>query len=344
MSVKQGHPDLDSRLYLRHRVAKYCNIAMFGDHLPLTIRYKLAALMRYLFLLAVLILSGCAEPPAAASVTLSDLQPLPKVTATAVKPLRVAIAAIISPKGTVDSYGPLLDYLSAELDRPVELVQRRTYGEVNDLVQSGEVDLAFVCTSAYIVGKRDFGMQLLVAPQVLGDTIYHSLLIVPADSPAQSMADLRGSVFAFTDPISTSGRNYPIWLVQQMGETPESFFSRTFYTYSHDDAIRAVANHVADGAAVDSLVYTFALAREPELAEKTRAIHQSPAFGIPPVVIGPEARPQLVAVLQSVLLQMNETAAGQVALQAAGFDAFVLIEDAVYESVRELERAVNRTP
>lgn len=301
--------------------------------------------MRYLLLfLALFILSSCAAPPAAASVNLSDLQPLPEVSATAVKPLRVAVAAIISPKGTVDSYGPLLDYLGAALERPVELVQRRTYGEVNDLVQSGEVDVAFVCTSAYIVGEREFEMQLLAAPQVMGDTVYHSLLIVPADSPAQSMADLRGGVFAFTDPISTSGRNYPIWLVQQMGETVASFFSRTFYTYSHDDAIRAVANHVADGAAVDSLVYAFALEREPELAQKTRVIHQSPAFGIPPVVISPEARPQLVADLQAALLQMNETAAGQAALQAAGMDGFVLIEDAAYESVRELETAVNRNP
>jgi phosphonate transport system substrate-binding protein len=301
--------------------------------------------MRYLLLLiAFFLLAGCTTPPAAASVNLSDLQPLPEVSATAVKPLRVAVAAIISPKGTVDSYGPLLDYLAEELDRPVELVQRRTYGEVNDLVQSGEVDVAFVCTSAYIVGQRDFGMQLLAAPQVMGDTVYHSLLIVLADSPAQTMADLRSGVFAFTDPISTSGRNYPIWLVQQMDETAESFFSRTFYTYSHDDAIRAVANHVADGAAVDSLVYAFALEREPELAQKTRVIHQSPAFGIPPVVVSPEARPQLVADLQAALLQMNKTTAGQAALQVAGMDGFVLIEDALYQSVRELETAVNREP
>jgi phosphonate transport system substrate-binding protein len=301
--------------------------------------------MRHLLLLLTFIfLVGCAAPQATASLKLSELEPLPEVSATAVTPLRVAVAAIISPKGTVDSYGPLLDYLEAELDRPIELVQRRTYGEVNDLIESGDVDVAFVCTSAYVVGEREFNMQLLAAPQVLGDTVYHSLLIVPADSPAKSMADLRGAVFAFTDPISTSGRNYPIALVQQMGETPESFFSRTFYTYSHDDAIRAVANHVADGAAVDSLVYAFAIEREPELAQKTRVIHQSPPFGIPPVVTGPQARPQMVAEVQSLLLNMHQTPVGQAALQAAGIDSFVLIEDAVYQSVRELETAVNRSP
>ena len=284
---------------------------------------------------------GCAASPSVASINLSDLQPLAEAPATSVKPLRVAVAAIISPKGTVESYTPLLDYLQAELGRPIELIQRRTYSEVNDLIESGDVDIAFVCTSAYVVGEREFDMQLLAAPQVMGDTAYHSLLIVPADSAAESIADLRGAVFAFTDPISTSGRNYPIWLVQQMAETPESFFSRTFYTYSHDDAIRAVAYHVADGAAVDSLVYAFAVAREPELAQKTRVIHQSPPFGIPPVVTGPVARPQLVAEIQRVLLDMHHTSAGRAALQIAGIDNFVLIEDTVYDSVRELETAVN---
>ncbi len=62
----------------------------------------------------------------------------------------------------------------------MELVLRRTYAEINDLVESGYVDVAFVCTSAYVAGHDKFGMELLVAPQVNGETTYYSLLIVPA--------------------------------------------------------------------------------------------------------------------------------------------------------------------
>lgn len=296
---------------------------------------------RLTWLILVLLLIGCTRQSTGKVIYLANLQPLPATPAPTVVPLRVAVAAITSPRGTVDSYGPLLIYLEVQLDRPVELVQRRTYAEVNELVRTGEVDMAFVCTSAYVVGQREFGMQLLVAPQVQGDTVYYSLLLVPSDSPAQTMTDLQGGVFAFTDPISTSGRNYPISLVQQLGGTPATFFARTFYTYSHDDAIHAVANHVADGAAVDSLVYEFALAREPELANKVRVIHQSPAFGIPPVVISPEMRPQLAAELQSILINMADDPAGQTALSVAGIERFVLIDDTAYDSVRTLEETVN---
>jgi phosphonate transport system substrate-binding protein len=297
---------------------------------------------RFLLFFSLIFLIGCsATSTNTAVIQLSSLQPLPEVPATKVKPLRVAVAAIISPQGTADSYAPLLNYMSNKLERPIQLVQRRTYAEVNELIKSGDVDLAFVCTSAYVVGERDFGMQLLAAPQVAGGTVYHSLLIVPADSPAQTMADLRDKVFAFTDPISNTGRNYPISLVKQLDETPESFFARTFYTYSHDDAIRAVANRVADGAAVDSLVYAFAIEREPELAAKTRVIHQSPPFGIPPVVVNPNIRPQLVNELQTILLQMADNVNGRFALQQAGIDQFVLVDDSIYDTARELEVAVN---
>jgi phosphonate transport system substrate-binding protein len=229
-----------------------------------------------------------------------------------------------------------MDYLSEKTARPVELVQRRTYLEINDLVERGEVDMAFVCTSAYIAGQSEFGMQLLVAPQVNGETVYHSYLIVPSDSPAKDMADLKGKVFAFTDPISLSGRAYPTYLVEQLGNTPDSFFSRTFFTYSHDEAIYAVANHLADGAAVDSLVYEFAVSRDSSLAQKTRIVHSSPAFGIPPVVVGPNVRPQVVAELQTLLLEMSNDPNGQAALKSIGIDRFVLIEDSAYDNVRSL--------
>ncbi len=268
-------------------------------------------------------------------IDLSDLEPLP-IRNDDIVPLRVSVAAVISPRGTVESYQPLLDYLSKALDRPIELVQRRTYQETNDLIESGEVDVAFVCTSAYITGHDEFGMQLLAAPEVNGESVYYSLLIVPTNSTTQVIEDLEGHVFAFTDPISYSGRVYPEYLVRQLGKRTELFFSRTFFTYSHDEAIYAVANGLADGAAVDSLVYEFALERDPTLSHRVRIIHRSPPFGIPPVVVSPNVRPQQRVLLQEVLLSMHENAEGQAALAALGLEQFKLIDDSVYNSAREI--------
>jgi phosphonate transport system substrate-binding protein len=304
---------------------------------------------KIVFLLLAFLLAACSVIPQteiAGTVDLKNLQPLPPSSNNESIPLRVAIAAVISPKGTLESYSPLLDYLEVKLNRPVELIQRRTYLEVNDLIEHGEVDLAFVCTSAYIQGHDTFGMELLVAPQVNGKTTYNSLLIVPVDSTAQSMEDLRGKVFAFTDPISLSGRVYPTFVIQQLGFTPEKFFARTFFTYSHDEAIRAVASGLADGAAVDSLVYEFAIERDPSLKEKVRVIHTSPNFGIPPVVVGPFTRPQVKLELQTLLLGMASDPEARAALAAIGVEDFVLIGDGAYDGVRALleEIPIPETP
>ncbi|NOY99652.1 MAG: phosphate/phosphite/phosphonate ABC transporter substrate-binding protein [Chloroflexi bacterium] len=279
------------------------------------------------------------ETPAAL-VDLSDLQPIPTPVNQEVRPLRVAIAAVISPQSSADSYAPMLDYIAKKLGRPVEAVQRHTYAEVNELVRTGEVDMAFVCTSSYLIGRQDFGMQLLVSPQVRGENVYHARIIVPSASTAKTFSDLRGKVFAFTDPLSFSGRIYPLYLLQQIGETSETFFRRTFFTYSHDDAIYAVANGVADGASVDSLILQFALKRDLALQEQIRIIHTSPPFGMPPVVVSPNTRPQLYAQLREILLDMDQDPEGLAALQTLDYDRFLPAEDADYQSAMAVESAI----
>ncbi|MBI5879710.1 MAG: phosphate/phosphite/phosphonate ABC transporter substrate-binding protein [Chloroflexi bacterium] len=294
------------------------------------------------FFIAMLSLVACGSQQAL-DFRFSDAEPVSASSLTEPRPVRVAVAAVISPKGNVESYAELLDYLGRKLQRRIELVQRQTYAEVNDLIRSGDVDIAFVCTSAYISGKREFGMQLLVAPQVRGESVYYSLLLVPADSPVRSMADLRGKVFAFTDPLSLSGRLYPTSLVKAYGSTPERFFSRVFYTYSHDNAIRAVADKVVDGANVDSLVYDFMTARESALAARVRIVDRSPAFGIPPVVVGPGASPQFRETVRELFLQMDEDPAGQAALRSLLIERFIPGSDQNYDSARALEAQVNTT-
>lgn len=286
------------------------------------------------------LLAGCAQQsgiPQAGFIDLNVLQPLPSPTGEEVRPLRIAIAAVISPQGTAESYAPLVDYLGERLNRPIEILQRRTYAEINELLRNGEVDLAFVCTSSYLLGRREFGLELLVAPQVNGETTYRAKLIVPVDGEAESMDDLRGKVFAFTDPNSFTGRIYPIFLLQQNGETAETFFGRTFFTYSHDDAIYAVASGIADGASVDSLILDYVLERDPDLAGRLRIIHTSPPFGIPPVVVSPGISPQLRAELKALLLVMHETPEGLAALKDLGVDRFVQVSYEDYRSAEEIE-------
>ena len=289
-----------------------------------------------LICIAVWVMTAGAQSKELPYVDLSRHEPLPAVAPAQVAPLRMAVAAVISPQGTFESYSILAAYLGEQLGRPVQLVQRRTYAEVNGLIERGEVDLAFVCTSAYVNGNKDFGMELLVAPEVENRQVYYSVLIVPVESKVKRMADLQGKVFAFTDPMSHSGRVYPTYLLQQSGNSPEEFFGRTFFTYSHDKAIEAVAKQVADGAAVDSLVLNYARARDPALARQIKVIYRSPPFGIPPVVVPPDLSPHQKAELRRLLIDMAADGKGRQILTELGFDRFTLVDDSAYNTVRKI--------
>jgi len=259
-------------------------------------------------------------------------------------PLRVAVAAVLSPETTFDIYGPVLDVLSQAMDRPVELLQRSTYAEINELIRTGQADIAFICGGAFVEGEREHYMELLVAPQVGGEITYHSLVLVPADSPAQSLKELRGKRFAFTDPLSNSGRLYIMYWLCQRGETPDTFFKETIFTYSHDNSVHAVADGIVDGAAVDSLVYSYLLKQDPTLAQRTRVIHTSPAFGIPPVVVHPDLDPELKAQLRDALVNMRHSGQGRIALRSLHVDGFTLVSANLYNDIRSVAAELRGWP
>ena len=295
-------------------------------------------------MLTLALLSACGARPTYRRVSLGEdsVYTDQDTQSSRATPLRIAVASILSPKETLVSYRSLLAYISESLDRPVELVQRQTYAETNDLLRSGEVELAFVCGGAFVQGERDFGMELLVMPQVRGLTTYNSYIIVPQDSPAQSLVDLRGKVFAFTDPLSNSGRLVPTYVLLSMGELPEKFFSRTIYTHSHDNSIKAVAGRLVDGAAVDSLVYEYTIAKSPEYLATTRIIYRSPDYGIPPVVVNPKLDPALKEQLKSLLLNLDQTERGRSVLSDLLVDRFVPADPKAYDTIREIAAAVRR--
>lgn len=62
-----------------------------------------------LILLLFFLLIGCSSPPVAPAVgyvDLNQLQPLPTPAQQEMRPLKVAIAAVISLQGTAESYAP----------------------------------------------------------------------------------------------------------------------------------------------------------------------------------------------------------------------------------------------
>ena len=289
-----------------------------------------------------LLMLGCEKKPQYKKVSLSGGTYSKRVHSHEGRelPLRVAVASVISPRESFKLYGPLLEYISRKLNRPVDFHQRRTHNEINDLLRSRHADVAFVCGYMYVAGKTNFGMQILVVPKVMGRVTYHSYIIVPKGSKAHSLKDLREKIFAFSDPLSISGWLFPMYILQLIGETPDTHFKRYVFTYSHDNTVKAVAEKLVDGGAVDSLVYEFMVARDRRYAEKIRVVQTSMPWGNPPVVVHPLLPRGLKAELKSVFLTMHQDDEGRKALKDLMIDKFVPPDQAAYKPVRAMAEKV----
>lgn len=254
------------------------------------------------------------------------------------KAILVAMAPILSPKETLSAYSGLVDYIGEQLHRPARVVQTNSYSDTNEMIREGLCDVAFVCSLPYVAGKKDFGLQALVIPQVGGNTTYRCYIIVPADSSAGSLLALKGRSFAFVDPLSNTGRLAPVHMLRHRGVNPDRFFSRTIYTHSHDNSIRAVADGLVEGAAVSDLAYQF-MAEQGNGTKGTKVIEKSEPFGMPPVVVPPHIDPQLKAELRTVFLNMHRSPRGRVILKKLRFDKFLLPDKSSYQSLRRMQEA-----
>lgn len=230
-------------------------------------------------------------------------------------------------------------YFEKRLGLSVTFIQRQTYREVVDLLLAGELDAAWLCGYPYVVHREE--TLLLAAPLFRGEPSYQSYLIVPeSDHQTKSLIDLKHKVFAYSDPDSNSGYLYPQVKLIKEGIEPRHFFAKTFFTWSHREVVKAVAEGVADGGAVDSYVWETLAINEPELTQRTRVVVKSPSFGFPPLVAKRDLAGPRTERLRQAFLGMDEDPQGASLLKKLNLDGFVPGEDASYDGIAESVRVL----
>ena len=226
----------------------------------------------------------------------------------------------------------LRSHLSAEMGRPVDFVQRRSYKEVTALLLMGEIDAAWLC--GYPLLQNSDRLAALALPLWQGAPLYQARMITAAGRAAQDLTDLRGDIHAYSDPDSNSGHLVTVSELLSHRERPETFFVRSFFTYGHRNVVRAVARGLAQSGSVDGYVWDAMRRTEPELVAQTRIVWESESFGFPPIVVARDAleAPQTRTFL-AALDAMPRTDAGRRALELLQLDGFVLPEGQSFDRI-----------
>ncbi len=171
---------------------------------------------------------------------------------------------------------PLRAYLEKRLHLPVEIVVGANYAATSEALRFGRLDIAYLGPVTYILQSKKVPLEPFARPShtSVGPT-FQATIIVPADSPAKTLADLKGGDIAFGDPASTSGTWVPRWQLLH-----EGLISGRDYTLrvlgAHDAVALAVANKKVAAGGLSKPIYERLLKEGKIASDKVRVLEDSP--------------------------------------------------------------------
>lgn len=201
--------------------------------------------------------------------------------------LRVGLIPNQAPDKIKAQYEPFKKYLEAKLQMPVELFVASDYAGVVEAMAGDKLDLAYFGGLTYVQAKQIAEIYPIVTEidRSTKTTKYFSQIIVPADSPVKSVAELKGRVFAFGDINSTSGSLYPRLMLKKAGIKVPDDLKQVIYTGGHDATAQAIQNGAADAGGIEGRILEKLIKKGSVDPKKIRVLAQSnPIEGYPWVV------------------------------------------------------------
>lgn len=197
------------------------------------------------------------------------------------------------------NYQPIMDYLTENTSYHFELKLSRDYTEAVKFLRNGVTTVASLGDVTFVEAYRDFGARPILKPlNSNGKPYYRSIIIVAANSGIQTLADLKGKVFAFGDIHSTSGNLIPRYQLFQNGIT---LFDLGRYENfdSHDAVVKAVLKGKVEAGAVKDVV------AERYLQHGLRFLASSDPIPAVPLVVRNDAPTRLVEEVSRALLAID---------------------------------------
>lgn len=165
------------------------------------------------------------------------------------KPLKLGISPAYGNEQAQKAKALIEPYLTNALGSPVTVVVMPGYEELSDALATGAVDLAWITPLAFVrASQKNAYVQALSKAMRSGDggLSYRSVYAVKTDSPAKTLADLKGKRIIWVNKLSASGYLFPRELLRKENHDPDKFFSAESFAGDHPAACKAVREGKGD--------------------------------------------------------------------------------------------------
>ncbi len=169
--------------------------------------------------------------------------------------LRWGLIPYVAPAEIIARYSPIIERVSERVGVPIEIVVGKDYQHLEQLIVTGQVDIAVLGPYAYVRARKQApNMEVFASHVALGSTTYGTYILTHEDSGVTQLGDLVGRKVAFVDRRSTSGWLSPAAHMLEKGINPVTDVE-ALYLGSHEHVFGAVARgEVAAGAVYGAIL------------------------------------------------------------------------------------------
>lgn len=234
--------------------------------------------------------------------------------------------------------GEELDKLLEEKGVYTDSSVATSYAAAIEAMCAGKADIVWLAPLSYVLAKDKCpDAQLIVTAVRFGSQFYNGQILVRADSGIETLQDLNGKKFAFTDPASTSGYLYPTALLAENNvQLGESFFAG-----SHNSAALAVYRGQADAAATYVDVRNSLEKDFPDIKEVTKVIALTDDIPNDTITAGPHVPKEVVEKYKKAFLEVIETEAGKKAIyDIYEWEGAAEADDSFFDPIRQAAQAL----
>lgn len=248
---------------------------------------------------------------------------------------------------------PLEKLLGDRLGIPVKVSVSTDYNTVIEAMASKQVDIGFLPPSNYVVAHdtRKAADLLLQALRFGVDDatgkattemvdFYKSMIVVKADSPIQSIKDLKGKRMGWQGVTSAAGYVYPGYLLKKEGIDPQTDVQPTQFQ-GHDKAIIALLNGQVDAVGVFQDIRTNMLKDYPDVFNQTRVLAFSDKIPNDTIAVRSDMSPEWKKKIQDAFIAIGSDPEGQkVVSDVYTHKGYKVAEDSTFNIVRDVNKAM----
>lgn len=191
--------------------------------------------------------------------------------------LRVSAIPDEAPSELQRKFAPLGKYLESELGVKVTFVPVSDYATVVESLATRKLDLAWLGGFTFVQARARSGGSAIPIVQREEDTRFTSRFIT-ADTNIKTYVDMKGKVFAFGSPSSTSGHLMPRFTLMKNGINPDKDFKNIAFSGAHDATAAFVSSGKADVGVLSASVWDKLIEQKKVDPAKVHVVATTPPF------------------------------------------------------------------